>query len=456
MANEGWRRLLVEAISFLGCSPDALVVTGTPVGLPSRLPIGDAAVGCVAAALTAANGLQRQRCGRSLEIQLDAAHVAAAVQSEMHVQLNGGRFSTGFAPLSRFWRAADGWVRTHANYPWHQEALLRALGTGPSIDAVGSVIGERSAEEVEADVVANGGVAAAVRTTEQWREHPQGRAVAGQPLISSVSIDGASPRRHTSAALPASGLRVVDLTRVIAGPVATCYLSALGADVLRIDPPHRPELPLHRYDGLPGKRSAVLDARTSGGLERLHDLLDGADIVVHGYRPGALAAFGLDTDSLADRHPGLVAVSLSAWGSTGPWGDRRGFDSIVQAACGIAMIESPDGRRPGRPPCQILDHGTGYLAAAAALEGLRRQSVTGGTHIFELSLAATAAWLLSQPRSTSTAGTSSAGPPISEWSTILGSDAGPVTVIAPPGRLGRRALKWPQQLTAYGQDRPGW
>ena len=270
------------------------------------------------------------------------------------------------------------------------------------------------------------------------------------------SIDGAPPRRREAGALPASGIRVLDLTRVIAGPVATRYLAALGADVLRVDPPHRPELPLARYDGLPGKRSTILDARNPRGLSRLHELLDGADIVVHAYRPGALAAFGLDADSLTGRHPGLVAVSLSAWGDPGPWSGRRGFDSIVQAACGIAMAESPDGDRPGTLPCQLLDHGTGYLAAAAALEGVRRQSETGGTHIFRLSLAATAAWLLSR-RGLATAGSPPEPyPPASNYLTRLQSDAGPVTAVTPPGTLDGRTLAWPPRLNTYGQDRPAW
>jgi hypothetical protein len=356
----------------------------------------------------------------------------------------------GFAPLSRFWRAGDGWVRTHANYPWHREALLRALGTADP-NAVASAIAERSAETVEADVVAAGGVAAAVRTAEQWRRHPHGRACAGRPPIADASIDGAPPRRPHKAA----GLRVLDLTRVIAGPVATRYLAALGADVLRVDPPHRPELLAQRYDGLPGKRSTLLDARTPEGLDRLHALLDGADIVVHAYRPGALAAFGLDAEALAERHPGLVVVSLSAWGASGPWSDRRGFDSIVQAACGIAMIESPDGRQPGRLPCQLLDHATGYLAAAAALEGVRRRSEAGGTHSFHLSLAATAGWLLDRRRSTTSQEPTTA-PPTDRYLTELRSDTGPVTVVTPPGTLGGRDLAWPRHLHTYGQDPPTW
>jgi hypothetical protein len=390
-------------------------------------------------------------------VRLDAPHVAVAVRSEAHVRANGRGFGSGFAPLSRFWRAADGWVRTHGNYPWHQQGLLRALGAAGDPDAVGPAIAERPAEAVEAGVIAAGGVAAAVRTAGQWLQHPHGSASASQPLIGSAFTEGAAARRHEPATLPATGLRVLDLTRVIAGPVATRYLAALGADVLRVDPPHRPELPVHRYDGLPGKRSTLLDARTSGGLARLHELLDGADVLVHAYRPGALAAFGLDTGSLARRHPGLVVVSLSAWGCPGPWSDRRGFDSIVQAACGIAMAESPDGDQPGRLPCQLLDHGTGYLAAAAALEGVRRQSEAGGTHTFGLSLAATAAWLLRQRRPAAAGLPPEAGgPPATHYLTRLRSDARPVTVVIPPGTLDSRALAWPPRLTGYGQDPPTW
>jgi hypothetical protein len=442
-----WQRQYSEALAALGVPPVALRVDGVPGGLPSRLPVGDTAVACVAAALTAAARLHPDG---PAAIGLDAGHVAAAVRSEAHLRVDGRAFGTGFDPLSRFWRAAGGWVRTHANYAWHREALARALDVAAAADAeaIGAAIAARSAEQVETQVVDAGGVAAAVRTPEQWRAHAQGSV--DQPLIASDVTDGAAPRPSPVGNLPASGVRVLDLTRVIAGPVATRYLAALGADVLRIDPPHRPELPQAQYDGLPGKRSALLDARTPDGLRRLHELLDGADVVVHGYRPGALAAFGLDPAALAERHPGLVAVSLSAWGR-GPWGGRRGFDSIVQAACGIAMVESPDGEQPGRLPCQLLDHGAGYLAAAAALEGLRRQREVGGTHWFELSLAATAGWLLAQPPP------DAASPPeAAARVTTLRSDHSRVTVVEPPGSLDGRALTWPPRLSTYGADAPSW
>src|SRR6185312_5004558 len=222
-----------------------LWISGAPGNLPSRLPAEDVAIACAGAALLAAAALHVQRGGDSGSrgspvVRLDRGHVAAAFRSEAFLRVGGQPAGPGFAPLSRFWRAADGWVRTHGNYPWHRAALLRALGCA-------------------------GGVAAAVRDEASWQAEPPGQAVAATPLVEATSVAGAPPRWRPAGALPASGIRVLDLTRVIAGPVATRYLGALGADVLRLDPPGRPELTMQTYDGLLAKRSALLDFGVDGG-----------------------------------------------------------------------------------------------------------------------------------------------------------------------------------------------
>ncbi len=476
MAGELWPGLLAETWAALGADSDqagdaglpagheVLWVSGAPGRLPSRLPAEDVAIACAGAALLAAAALHAQRggdCGSrgSPVAQLDRGHIAAAFRSEAFLRVGGEPAGPGFAPLSRFWRAADGWVRTHGNYPWHRAALLRALGCADAADAdpepVAAAIAELGAREAEDLVTGAGGVAAAVRDEAGWRAEPAGQAVTATPLVEAASVDGAAPRWRPAGALPASGIRVLDLTRVIAGPVATRYLGALGADVLRLDPPDRPELTLHAYDGLFGKRSALLDFGTADGRARLDDLLTGADVLVHGYRPHALDRFGLNPQTLAERHPGLVVVGLSAWGSRGPWGGRRGFDSIVQAASGIAMAESGDGERPGTLPCQLLDHGTGYLCAAAALQALARQSARGGTRFRQLSLARTAHWLLGLPQAVA-----KAPPPDDDdgqaWLTTMDSAAGPVTTVLPPGRLDDEALAWPRALSRYGGDEAAW
>ena len=273
------------------------------------------------------------------------------------------------------------------------------------------------------------------------------------PCRSSVFWKNAPARNRAPGALPAEGIHVLDLTRVIAGPVATRFLAALGADVLRIDPPSRPELPLHAVDGLLGKRSALADFGTPDGLGTLHDLLDGTDVLVHGYRPHALERFGLAPDALAERHPGLVSVSLSAWGDRGPWGDRRGFDSIVQAASGVA-VAAGSRSAPGVLPCQLLDHGTGYLCAAAALGSLAAQLTGGGTHVRTLSLARTSRWLLAQPHAE---GAGQAVPAADgPWLCTVDSADGPVTTVSPPGELDGRGLTWRRPLSRYGADLPAW
>jgi crotonobetainyl-CoA:carnitine CoA-transferase CaiB-like acyl-CoA transferase len=476
VAEPLWQRMLGEAWAGLDReAPEAsgrpvwggqLEVTGDPGRLPSRLPVEDTAIACAGAALLAAAALHARRGGAYLRTaRLNRGHVAAAFRSEAWLRVNGTPAGSGFAPLSRFWRAADGWVRTHGNYPWHREALLRALGTGGDPESVAPAIAAHAVRDVESLVVAAGGVAAAVRTREAWLAEPQGQAVAaaelvrgrlwrGAPWDEVFSIGGAPPRRRAAGPLPASGIRVLDLTRVIAGPVATRYLAALGADVLRLDSPHRPELPSQARDGLLGKRSALLDLGTRDGIARLHELLDAADVLMLGYRPDSLDRFGLAPGALSDRHPGLVTVSLSAWGSTGPWGARRGFDSIVQAACGIAVIEAADGERPGALPCQLLDHGTGYLCAAAALRALAAQASGGGTLFRELSLARTAHWLLGQERSAAAGAVPGGIDPA--WLATVNSAEGPVSVVLPPGQLDGRGLAWPPTLTRYGSDRPAW
>ncbi|MFG3466285.1 CoA transferase [Streptomyces sp. NPDC047853] len=376
-----------------------------PGVLDARLPVRDLARACVGACALAAAELAARRAGRAEVpgVRVDDGAVAAAFTSERHLRVDG-REPVAFAPLSRLWRTADGWVRTHANYPHHRQRLLAALGAPGDVDALEAMLAGRSATEVEESVYAAGGLAVALRTPEQWAASAQAAAVARRPLVERGRLDASPARVFTSPAprsagppgllvpplLPAAGLRVLDLTRVLAGPVATRTLALLGADVLRVDPPGMPELTDQHADTGFGKRSATLDLTRH--QEEFEELLRTADVVVTGYRPGALDRFGLSPEALAARRPGLVVARLSAWGEYGPWAGRRGFDSLVQVATGIAVIEGAAGR-PGALPAQALDHGTGYLLAAGVLRALTEQSYEGGGRFVRVTLARTAAWL---------------------------------------------------------------
>lgn len=425
-----------------------------PAVLSSPLAVADCAVASVAACLTSAGELALARTGRRPDVALDTGHVAAAVRSEAWLRDAAGRGITGFAPLSRLWPAADGWVRTHANYPWHRAALLASLGvpdgSDPEVEGpLAEVIAGRAAREVEGVVYAAGGLAVAARTQDQWRAE----AAKSSPLVGLAPL-GSAARLPPPGPLPASGVRVLDLTRVIAGPVGTRMLGALGADVLRVDDPGRPEPPAHAVDGVVGKASTTLDARTDSGRQALHRLLDEADVLVTGYRPGALRRLGLDPDQVADRHPGTIVVTLSAWGTVGDWGTRRGFDSLVQIATGIGWATSPNGVRPGVLPCQLLDHATGYLVAAGALTALTRRVRTGvATHV-QVSLARTAQWLLDQGDAPATpdAGEDRSRP-AEAYRTAFGDGW---SGISPPGVLDGQPLSWPHLPPAYAQAPPIW
>ncbi|MFF1711536.1 CoA transferase [Streptomyces sp. NPDC058268] len=392
-ASQAWAALGADS-SLL----DRVSYGGPSGGLPARLPVMELARATVAVCSLAAAELTSVRTGRPVpRVRVDDEAVATAFLSDRLVRVDGRAWST-FSPLSRFWRATDGWVRTHANYPHHRARLLAALGVPgnadeEAVDAVAQAIAGLTALEVEESVYAAGGLAVAARGPEAWAKSEQGGMAAGQPLLTTARIDDAPDRLLGGAALPCAGLRVLDLTRVLAGPVATRTLALLGADVLRIDAPQLPESQEAHNDTGMGKRSTTLDLRQAADRRLFEELLRAADVVVTGYRPGALERFGLTPEALAERRPGLVIAQLSAWGRYGPWRERRGFDSLVQVATGIAELEgSPDS--PGTLPAQALDHGTGYLLAAGVLRALTEQHRTGGTRLVRLALAQTAHWLV--------------------------------------------------------------
>ncbi|WP_405711343.1 MULTISPECIES: CoA transferase [unclassified Streptomyces] len=439
--------------------------------LPARLPVMELARSAVAVCSLAAAELAARRTARPVPlVRIDDGAVATAFTSERHLRIDG-RAATTFAPLSRFWRTADGWVRTHANYPHHRARLLSTLGLpartpdGIAVDTAAASFAGRPSEEIERTVYAAGGLAVAARTPGQWAADPRGAALAGTPLVGRDRIDGAPVRRTAALTggplMPAAGLRVLDLTRVIAGPVATRTLALLGADVLRIDAPQLPESPDAHSDTGFGKRSVELDLEGRSGRAAFEELLADADVVVIGYRPGSVERFGLTPQSLATRRPGLVIGRLSAWGH-GPWARQRGFDSLVQVATGIASVEAAGpGGPPGALPAQALDHGTGYLLAAAVLRALTEQHDEGGSRLVTLSLARTAAWLLDElpdrrePKPDATATADPSYDP-EKWLTETDGPLGRLRHALPPVAFDGSPADWSRPPGPLGADAPAW
>jgi hypothetical protein len=387
--------LLERLWADLGGSPDGptgVVFDGTGPFLPSVFEVDALAAGSVALATLAAADLFAARTGAPRRaVTVDRRHAAVAFRSERYLEARGWQLPAVWDPIAGDYEARDGFVRLHTNYRNHREAALRVLAVPESREAVTQAVRSWSAEALESAVVDAGGAAAMMRTAEEHAAHAQGQAIRREPLFAWSPL-AAGSRELPAASRPLGGVRVLDLTRVIAGPVCTRFLSAHGADVLRVDPPGFEEVGALLGDTTGGKRRTALDLRTGEGRETFGRLVRGADVLVVGYRADALDRLGLGADFRARVNPGLVTVLLDAYGWTGPWSRRRGFDSLVQMTTGIAAKgrDAMGAAKPFPLPAQALDHGLGYLAAAAACRALGRRLADGEGAEVRLSLARTA------------------------------------------------------------------
>ncbi len=382
--------LPAEAMAFA-------TLTGEDPVFPSSFAVGTAAqTGIAAAALAAcelghARGLPRQ------SLAVDMAH--AAVECTNWFSLDG-RVPEVWDKFSGLYTCRDGFVRIHANFLHHREGALRVMGLDPATatrEQAGACMANWQALAFEEAAAQAGLVVAAVRTFDEWDAHPQGQAIAAQPLMYFEKIGEAPPLQLPAVQAgeaPLAHLRVLDLTRILAGPVCGRALAAYGADVLLVNSPKLPNIEAIA-DTSRGKLSCHVDLRTAAGQAALDALVAQAHVFVQGYRPGALASLGQGAAQLAAKRPGIVCVSLSAYGDRGPWATRRGFDSLVQTATGFNHAEmlASGGTAPQPMPMQILDCATGHLMAFATSAALLKQQREGGSWHVRLSLAQTAHWL---------------------------------------------------------------
>lgn len=362
--------------------------------LPSIFAVSDlaaASVGCAGAAL--AEWIQA-RFNERPDVHVDRRLASLWFSSTLLPV--GWALEADRDPVTGDYATRDGWIRLHANAHHHRAAALSVLGASADKADVAAAVSGWDAEALEQAIVDAGGCAARMRSLQQWADHPQGRALRGGRLLE-LELTPSTPQRPDRARRdrPLAGYRVLDLTRVLAGPVCTRLLAGMGADVLRIDPVWWQEPGLEPETTL-GKHCATLDLRSTAGLAHLRDLIAQADVLVHGWRPGALPGLGLDAASRRALNPGLTDVSLDAYGWAGPWQGRRGFDSLVQMSMGIAHegMTRTGADRPVPLPVQALDHATGYILACAALRGLTRRLTRQTATTARASLAQTGALLV--------------------------------------------------------------
>jgi len=371
-------------------------LTGAEPVLPSSFAVGTAAQASIAASALAAAELWHLRCGRHQLVTVDMRHAAIEFRSERYCRVDGRSLSDPWDKIAGIYRCGDGrWIRLHTNFPHHRDGVLALLDCGYDKTAVQQALLDWRAEEFEETAAGAGLVVAAMRSFEEWDHHPQGAAVAALPVFSIERIGDAPPRPLPAASRPLGGVRVLDLTRIIAGPVCGRALAAHGADVLLVTAPHLPAIEPLVIDTGRGKLSCQIDLRDPAGQSTMRALLRDTDVFVQGYRPGALQSLGFGPERVAQLRPGIVYVSLSAYSHGGPWADRRGFDSLVQTASGFndAEAQAAGTDQPRPLPAQALDHAAGYLMAFGAIAALARRRTEGGSWHVRVSLAQTGKWL---------------------------------------------------------------
>jgi hypothetical protein len=374
---------------------DHLHLAGSDPVLPSSFRIGAAAQATIAAVGLAAAEQHHRAGAQRQQVTVDMRHAATEFRSEQLLTVDGKAATFG-DPLFGAYRTGDGrYVRLHVNFPHHRQSVLKFLGCAPTRAAIEKALKNWEAGAFETAAYEHGCVVAAMRSPEEWARHPQAAAVGSVPVVEIEKIGEAPPRPLRQGNRPLAGLRVLDLTRIIAGPVAGRALAAHGAEVMRIATPGLPFIDWLAKDTGRGKLSAYADITTENGRAALARLVGDADIFLQGYRPGALVARGFGPTDVAALRPGIVYGSLSAYGHLGPWASRRGFDSLVQTATGFNVAEARaagvDG--PKELPCQALDHATGYLLAFGCIIARMRQADEGGSFMVRVALARTGRWI---------------------------------------------------------------
>ena len=441
-------------------SLEAVKLTGTEPTLPSSFRVAAAAQASIAATGLAAAEIARLRGGPAQTVSVDMLHAAIECRSERYLRVDDKPPPPAWDAIAGVYKTGDGrFVRLHTNFPHHRDNICKLLDCAPERDAVQAALMKWKGEAFETAAYARGCVVSLMRSREAWLAHPQAKALKALPVITIERIGEAAPRGWPNGDRPLSGLRVLDLSRVIAGPVAGRALAAHGADVMLVTGPTLPSIPWLVIDTGRGKLSCSLDLKSEEGRASLRKLMSSADIMVQGYRPQALAALGFSPQDAALLNPGIVYVSLCAYGHVGPWAERRGFDSLVQTSTGFNHAEAQaagvDG--PKELPMQILDHVTGYLMAFGAMMARARQAREGGSWHVRVSLAQTGQWLWNLGRLPKGLATPDIAPDtVAPFIEESDSGFGRLRAVRHSAVLSRTPAQWSRPSVPLGHDAPEW
>src|ERR1700733_5324342 len=457
------REILTDLWTLAGGEPAALEtvkLTGEEPQLPSSFRVAAAAQASIAAAGLAAAQIWKLRSGQSQALAVDMRHAVVECRSERYLRVDGKPPGPAWDAIAGIYKTGDGrFVRLHTNFRHHRDAVCKVLNCKPERDEVQAALMQWDGEAFETAAYAGGCVVAMMRSHDEWSDLPHAKALAGLPLISIDKIGEAAPKPWPAGDRPLAGLRVLDLSRVIAGPVAGRTLAVHGADELLISGPDLPAIPWLTIDTGRGKLTSFIELKSEQGRDSLRTLLAQADIFSQGYRPQALGRLGFSPQQAAQINPGIVYVTLSAHGHAGPWAERRGFDSLVQTATGFNHAEGQaagvDG--PKELPAQMLDHATGYLMAFGAMMARARQSREGGSWHVRVSLAQTGRWLWNLGRlADGLKAEDLRGDAVRPFLEMVPSGFGPLSCVSHSAVLSKTPAFWARPAMPLGSHPPQW
>ncbi|WP_375413821.1 CoA transferase [uncultured Bradyrhizobium sp.] len=461
------REILADLWTSVGGNRSALdrvTLTGDEPQLPSSFRVAAAAQVSIAAAGLAAANNWRLRSGQSQDVTVDMRHAVVECRSERYLRVDGKPPGPAWDAIAGIYNTGDGrFVRLHTNFPHHRDAVCEVLGCKPERDEVQAALLRWDGEAFETAAYARGGVVAMMRSHDEWSALPHAQALAELPPICIEKIGEAEPRPWPPGDRPLAGVRVLDLSRVIAGPVAGRTLAVHGADVMLISSPTLPSIPWLTIDTGRGKLTSFVDLKAGPGRDVLRGLLAQTDIFSQGYRPAAIAALGFSPRDAARISPGIVYVSLSAYGhagsSTSSWAARRGFDSLVQTATGFNHAEGAAAglAGPKELPAQMLDHATGYMMAFGAMMAKARQSREGGSWHVRVSLAQTGRWLWGLGRVADGFATEDLrGESIAPFIEETSSGFGALRSVRHSAMLSKTPALWSRPAMPLGSHAPQW
>lgn len=372
-----------------------LNIDGADPTLPSKFKIAEASSAALAACGAAAASLFRLKSGETQSIEVEAAGAAATllgfIFQKLDKEITPERIDQ---PTSQIYPTKDGrWFHPHGGFRHLAAGILNVLDCEETIDSIGASISKWNAQDLEDEIAAQGLCGAMLRTWDEWQAHPQGQALAYAPPVEIISIGDAKPEPLPPGDRPLSGIKCLDLTRVLAGPTCARTLAAHGAEVLKINSPKLQSIPAFVIDTGHGKRSAYLDLNDEGDQNQILDLVQSCDVFSQGYRTGAMANRGLSPEALAERRPGIIYVSINCYGHEGPWKNRPGWEQLAQSVTGQAITEGGKEGPPRLIPAAANDYITGYLAALGVLTALKKRAEEGGSYHVRASLCQTAMWM---------------------------------------------------------------